>query len=175
MKKVVLLITLLSIFQFNYAQNILDNRHEVKFNAAYLLAGIPEVGYTYLLTEETTLGIDVLFSIDDDVEPFFALTPNYRFHFGHKPAAGFFAEVFAMLNTTESVYVDMYSTFAPGSVIPDYDDKETDLALGIAIGGKFLTKKGFVFEIYGGLGRNLFNDKSLDFIPRMGLTFGKRF
>ena len=80
-----------------------------------------------------------------------------------------------MLNTTESTYVDMYSAFAPGSVIPEYDDKETDLALGVAIGGKFLTKKGFVFEIYGGLGRNLFNDKSLDFIPRMGLTFGKRF
>jgi hypothetical protein len=38
-----------------------------------------------------------------------------------------------------------------------------------------MTNSGFVFEVYGGVGRNLFSNNSEDFVPRFGLTFGKRF
>jgi len=51
----------------------------------------------------------------------------------------------------------------------------TDFALGVAVGGKFITESGFVFEIYGGVGRNLFNNNDYVFVPRFGATFGKRF
>lgn len=175
MKKIIFFSIFLVLSQNIFSQQEQLTKHELKFNAAYLLGGIPEFGYNFILNEESTIGIDVLFSIDDDIEPFFALTPNYRFFFGKKRAAGFFAETFAMLNTTESVQVDAYSQIPGTSIGRNDDNKETDLALGVSIGGKFLTKKGFLFEIYAGVGRNLFNEQSVEMIPRLGVSFGKRF
>lgn len=46
--------------------------------------------------------------------------------------------------------------------------------MGIAAGGKFLTKNGFVGEIYGGVGR-LFGNSNVEAYPRGGITIGKRF
>ena len=144
-------------------------------NTLYVLGGIPEVSYSYIINEESTFGVDILISTKDDLEPFFALTPHYRFYFGKKRAAGFFAETFAMLNVTEGVVYDVYEIFSPDNYVIPEPDRETDVALGISIGGKFVTSKNFIFEIYGGVGRNLFNDRSLEFIPRLGISFGKRF
>lgn len=142
-------------------------KHEIKLNAAYLLAGIPEIGYAQLLSEESSIGIDLLFNIVGDVELKFALTPYYRFYFGNDIAKGFFVEGFGMLNTIET---ETYNGFD----VYDYTD-ETDFALGFSLGGKFVTNNNFTFEIYGGVGRNLFNTKSDDFVPRLGVTIGKRF
>jgi hypothetical protein len=43
-------------------------------------------------------------------------------------------------------------------------DKErfTDFALGFGLGSKWIHRKGFVFEINAGIGRNLFSDNSPD-------------
>ena len=55
----------------------------------------------------------------------------------------------------------------------------TDFALGFGIGGKWITKKGFLFEINSGIGRNLFNPKSRDndyqIVGRGGITIGYRY
>lgn len=146
---------------------------EVKLNVVYLLAGIPEVGYEYLINEESGVGINILFSIDNEIDFKFALTPYYRFYFGKKKAAGFFAEGFGMINTMKPYNDDFYYYDDP--MYTNSTKNETDFALGVAVGGKFMTNRGFVFEIYGGTGRNLFNNNSEDFVPRFGLTFGKRF
>lgn len=149
--------------------------NEIKLNVVYLIAGIPEIGYEYLINEESGVGVNLLFSIDNDIDFKFALTPYYRFYFGKKKAAGFFAEGFGMLNIIDT-YNDYYYYDDPNYPFYSNNGKsETDVALGIAVGGKFITNRGFVFEIYGGMGRNLFNSNSEDFVPRFGITFGKRF
>lgn len=144
-------------------------KHEIKINALYTLIGIPEFGYEYIINEESTAGVDILFS-SEDIELKFAITPHYRFYFGRKPAAGFFTEVFGMLNVTEK---DRYYDY--GSNYKYTPENITDVALGFAVGAKFLTKKEWTFEISGGLGRNLINNDSQDFVPRGGFSIGKRF
>lgn len=55
----------------------------------------------------------------------------------------------------------------------------TDFALGIGLGGKWVTKKGLLLEINAGVGRNLFNnkydDRDYELIGRAGITVGYRF
>jgi hypothetical protein len=129
-----------------------------------------------LINEESSVGADILFSVDNDIDFLFAFTPYYRFYFGKKPAAGFFVEGFGMLNITESDEYYYYEDDYYGS--RSYDEKDTNFALGVSVGAKFLTSKGFVFEFYGGVGRNLFETNSYDdyeFVPRFGITLGKRF
>ena len=53
---------------------------------------------------------------------------------------------------------------------------ETDFALGVSVGGKFISKRGFSTEIYLGLGRNLFQDHFLtEIVTRGGISLGYRF
>ena len=51
--------------------------------------------------------------------------------------------------------------------------------MGVSVGGKWVTKSGFVAEIFGGIGRNILNnDDSSDPIKvagRVGISIGKRF
>ena len=51
----------------------------------------------------------------------------------------------------------------------------TDFALGFGVGSKWIHKKGFVFEINAGIGRNLFSDNSPKIVGRGGITLGYRF
>ena len=56
------------------------------------------------------------------------------------------------------------------------DDTETDFAVGISVGGKFVSKKGFTTEIYLGVGRNLGgNNNGLEAVGRGGISLGYRF
>ena len=180
MKKIILSICLVLVFfNANSQEDEKQTNNEIKLNVAYLIAGIPEVGYEYILNEESSVGADILFAIDNDADIRFAFTPYYRFFFGKKRAAGFFVEGFGMLNTTES-YNDIYYYDPVYGDTYDYSRENiTDFALGVAVGGKFLTNSGFLFEIYGGVGRNLFNNNDYysdyEFMPRFGVTVGKRF
>ncbi len=168
MKKVTLIAMLFMISLSAFSQEeTKPKKNELKINLPYLIGGIPEIGYEYLINNESGVGIDLLFSIDKDTPIDFALTTYYRIYFGEKPTAGFFVEGFGMLNTAEGEeYYDIFDS------ISHY---ETDFALGVSVGGKFMTNKGVIFEICGGVGRNLFNERASDIIPRMGLTIGKRF
>lgn len=171
MKKSIVTLVLSLAFLTSFAQQ-LSYPNEVKINIAYLIGGFPEIGYEYLINDESGVGMDILFAIDNNIDFKFALTPYYRFYFGKKPAAGFFAEGFGMLNTFK-IYDDIY--YFDSEEYESNSENITDFALGISIGGKFVTNKGFVFEIYGGVGRNLFNNGSDEVVPRTGVTFGKRF
>ena len=53
----------------------------------------------------------------------------------------------------------------------------TDFALGIGLGGKWLTKSGFIGELNFGIGRNLFNNNNTDneIVGKAGITIGYRF
>lgn len=183
MKKICLL-ALLALFAFNTSfsqakdsktnpSDTSTNFNELKLNGLFLIVGALELTYERTLNEESGAGITVFFPIDDDVDDVnYFISPYYRFYFGKKYASGFYVEGFGMLNSTD--------TFAFNN--NDFDSRittneTTDFALGIGIGGKWVTKSGFIAEIGVGLGRNLFNNNEQDFefIGKGGINLGYRF
>ncbi|MDD5149424.1 MAG: DUF3575 domain-containing protein [Flavobacterium sp.] len=181
MKKLLLLLCL-TVFTFGYSQEktVIDfPKNEIKGNALFLVAGALEVTYEHLINEESGIGVSLFVPYVSDVSEKFNLTPFYRFYFGKKPAAGFFVEGFGMLNSYKYfTYNGMdYSNGLPLGLM--YNDKvnRTDFALGFGLGAKWVTRKGFLFEINGGVGRNLFNSSDTDYqiVGRGGITLGYRF
>ena len=98
----------------------------------------------------------------------FVITPYYRFYFSKSEdfgSKGFFAEAFSKFAFGESSTEDYF-----------------EIAPGIAVGNKWINRKGFTFEVLFGLGRNLLydpekynNDGRSIGIARGGVAIGKRF
>lgn len=173
-----LLISVLMVTAFGFGQEkekdkVSSKKYEIKGNVLFLVAGALELTYERILNEESGAGVSLFIPYDNTIGTKFSITSYYRFYFGKKPAAGFYAEGFGMLNS----YTQEASNgnFLSGYIGPRKD--VTDFALGFGLGGKWITKKGFVFEINSGVGRNLFNSKSTDYlvVGRGGVTLGYRF
>ena len=108
----------------------------------------------------------------------FVITPYYRFYFTKSEdfgSKGFFAEVFSKFAFGES------QSFLNSLGIDTYEtDNYFDIAPGLAVGSKWINRKGFTFEILFGLGRNLLyeednNDGRSTVVVRGGFSIGKRF
>ena len=149
-------------------------RNEVKLNATNLIGfQFMDLTYENLLNEDSSLGIGVLFYFGTEQDDYwdyrtFSLTPFYRQYFSEAYAKGFFVEGFGMFNSGS--YDDEATLFS--------SDEATfyDFALGISLGGKFVNKKGFMAEIYGGIGRNFFaGENSPEVVSRGGISVGFRF
>jgi len=159
-----------------------NKKNEITLNALTLIAsGWIDVSYEYLINKEASFGIDMQFGFDEnnniDTYRNFSITPNYRVYFSNKYARGFFIEGFGMLHRYKDYYYDELS-----SEPDNYTSKNlTEFSLGISVGGKWVTKSGFVTEIFGGIGRNILNSNDDDgFDPinmagRIGVSIGKRF
>lgn len=78
-----------------------------------------------------------------------------------------------MLNQVDDYVYDYNSNFE------DKNETITDFAIGLGLGGKWITKRGVIFEINAGVGRNLFSEyndnRDLEFVGRGGITVGYRF
>lgn len=168
---------LLSISTFSQEQlenSSSENFNELKLNGLYLVLGAFDFTYERTINEESAFGLNVFLPFDNDIndDVNYYISPYYRFYFGKKYAAGFFVEGFGMLNSTND-YIYSNNGF-------DSDSKEeniTDFALGIGLGGKWITKSGFIGELNLGFGRNLFNNDRSDFeiIGKVGISVGYRF
>lgn len=182
MKKItlitLLLITSVTTFaqQFDEQENL--NQHELKINMSNLI-GFKwlDVGYERILNEEASVGVSTLFSLDSGSEGLdeyrtFSITPYYRHFFSSKYARGFFVEAFTMLHTGKE---EIYSPNNGGFEGAYVDEKFTDLAAGISVGGKFVTKRGFITEIYLGIGRDLLDNSNIEVVGRGGVSIGYRF
>ena len=55
-----------------------------------------------------------------------------------------------------------------------YEDV-TGLALGISVGGKFVSKQGFSTELLLGIGRNFLESENNEAVGRVGISVGYRF
>lgn len=160
-----------------------EPKNELKINALFTIIGMPEFTYERIINEEMAAGVSVAFATEPDIETKFTLTPYYRFYFGKKPAAGFYIEGFGMLNSInipEYRYYNYDYTSDLYSYTTVKEEKYTDFALGFGIGAKWITKKGIVFELNSGVGRNLINANKNDyydhtFVGRGGLSVGYRF
>lgn len=182
MKKISLLILLLlsnlAISQETETVNSIDKKNEIKLNALMLVAGAFEITYERIINEESSFGASIFVPIDAEIDTNFQATGFYRFYFGKKPAAGFFFEGFGMLNGYKdyeysSSYDSYYGYYTGTSKQKNY----TDFALGFGLGGKWITKRGLIFELNGGIGRNLFssNDSDVKLVGRGGISVGYRF
>jgi hypothetical protein len=163
---------------------------EVKVNAFNLIVFKSlDFSYEYLIDSESSVGISALINLQDKEDrdfldgPYynekFAITPYYRRYFSSRYAWGFFLEAFGSYNVQDDTNEDYL--YIPEIDDYDYvlsDETSNNIAFGIAVGGKFVTKQGFLFEVFGGVGRNIItsnNDVASEFVPRLGATLGWRF
>ena len=178
MKKILFVLVLLLTF-FSYAQEEVietsEKKNEIYLNSFNLIAfKWLDVSYERILNEESSVGISGLVSLDYESYGYdsyrkYAITPYYRHFFSKGYAKGFFMEAFAMINGGE---YDWYTYYGDNNYeISNYND----VAFGISVGGKFLSKRGFIGEIHGGIGRNLFDDNAPDVVGRGSISFGYRF
>jgi len=110
--------------------------------------------------------------INDDID--YYISPYYRVYFSKKYASGFFVEGFGMLNSRSyntHFFNDQFD------IIRTEKEKITDFALGIGVGGKWVTTRGMFAELNFGVGRNLFNTNNdiNEFIGKIGVSIGFRF
>ena len=178
MKKITLTALLLisSVILFAQNNNYSEMNNEIKLNMSNLI-GFKwlDVGYERILNEESSIGFGTLISLDDNVDGLdeyrtFSLTPYYRHFFSNKYAQGFFIEAFTMIHSGkfDNYYYDDYN--------PQFNDRKyTDLAVGISVGGKWVTRRGFVAEIYAGIGRDMLDNSDIEVVGRGGVSIGYRF
>lgn len=186
MKNILLICFILLNSALFYAQDEsqVNPKYEIKGNAFNLLIfKAPEFSFEYLINEDSSLGVSILFNLEDiddlnNSGPYyaerFAFTPYYRRYVSGKYAERFFLETFAMLNKQEDYIYDYSNIDANTST----KETSTNVAFGIAIGSKFTSPGGFMFEFYGGVGRNIISSNSIDnfeFVPRLGVSLGYRF
>ncbi|WP_353777219.1 DUF3575 domain-containing protein [Winogradskyella sp. 3972H.M.0a.05] len=156
--------------QDNNEDSAPKNYNEVKFNALSFIIGAVDFGYERTLNEESSIGVSAFIPFDEDIKDDiqYYISPYYRFYFGKKYAAGFFLEGFGMLNSSDRDEILFLNL--------EDDDFVTDFALGIGLGGKWVTNKGFTGELNFGVGRNLFNaNEGSEFVAKIGITVGYRF
>ena len=68
---------------------------------------MPELSYERLISDNSSLGASVAFSLDkkEDMDWRFSFTPYYRMFFGQKKAAGFFIEANSIVvNYVDTIY-----------------------------------------------------------------------
>ena len=182
MKKILFTTLLLICSVVSFAQqnnNYSEMNNELKINMSNLI-GFKwlDIGYERILNEESAIGFGTLISLDNSTEGLdgyrtFSITPYYRHFFSYKYAQGFFIEAFTMIHSGEDEEY-YYSDFPPYD--SDFNEyKYTDLAVGISVGGKWVTERGFVAEIYVGIGRDMLNNSDLEVVGRGGVSIGYRF
>lgn len=147
--------------QSNQDENIsrvnYEKVHELRLGAVKLLAGgFLDVSYEYINTASTGLGASLYIRLDDNLyNERFGVLPYYRFYFGNNKefmGRGFFVEAFAYAyqgKNDEFVSSTQQGTFNEGG------NNFFEIAPGFALGSKWVNSSGFVFQIKGGVGRNI--------------------
>ena len=138
------------------------------------------VGYEKINDSSTAFGTTLFINLggeDSDWNDNLAITPYYRFYFLQSEdygGYGVFAEVFTKFAFGDAeVYNLTSSTYN--------EENYFDMALGLAVGRKWINRKGFTLETLFGVGRNLLFDEESDSgdrsaaSARLNISIGKRF
>jgi len=161
MKKIILLIVIctyaLAQGQFRRQEVSVDVFDALVFRSL-------EITYEYNLNQQNTAGVSGLFNFNEDNADLrynedIVITPFFRHYFTTQFRWNYFGEIFLGINSGEK----------------ENDDRFIDAAFGIAGGVKYVANGGLVVSPLIGIGRNLFTDKSYEFLPRVGLHVGYRF
>ncbi len=162
--------TVIAFGQENNKEEPKEAIHELRLNMTnlILLKGL-NVSYEYFINEESTTGVSVYKSLNEDLDFYktFSVTPYFRHFFSiNSDQKKFFAEVFGMIHNGEQY---LYST--------EDNPNKTHFAMGISAGHKYVSDSGFVVETFFGYGRNLTSQDDDDFplVGRGGISFGYQF
>ncbi|MDC7999222.1 hypothetical protein [Gilvibacter sediminis] len=161
-----------------------ERKHELRLDAIEALA-IPniEINYEYVLSRYSGVGAAINIGLEDSFNEYqaFALTPFYRQYFFNKKeygARGFFVEGMLQFAFGKEEFTEEFAGI-PDREVPGFittDESWFNTGIGIAVGQKWVSNNGFVFELSIGGGRYLL---SPDFGPegffRGGLLVGYRF
>ena len=171
MKKIVFILLCIPFISFgqNSTNAINENRYEVKVNGLSVIFNAIDIEFERTINAESSFGISTFYSFGDQFDNLKYVSPYYRVYFGKKHAAGFFVEGFGMLNSQEEIK----STIVGPSSISLMRGNVTDFALGVGIGGKWITKKGLIGQANLGVGRNLFHTGLGDeYVFKLGISIG---
>lgn len=191
MKKLTFIVSLF-FYALTFAQveDAPVKKHELKANAFNLIVfKAADFSYEYLINEESSIGASLLFNLQKNdsnrdyidgphYQEKFAFTPFYRRYFSSKYAWGFFLEAFGMFNIQDDYDSYDYDIVYDPNISINRDETSSNVAFGISIGGKFVSKGGFAFEVFGGVGRNVYQSNenhASEIVPRLGASLGYRF
>lgn len=156
--------------------------NEVKINLPLALAGSIDLSYERILLEDLSLGASGSVAWSKSYPYRYSVMPYARWFFWkHRgqdayPGAGFFIEVNSGFFSATGE--KNYGYNEGGSLhIETKTAQEFGAGLGLGIGWKWISKSGFVGEIFTGGGRN-FVPASKDMVPayfRAGISLGYRF
>ena len=174
--KIILVLTtvlVVMIQKIAHSQDSLSyKKNEIRVNLLSSILNLPAIDYERLLTTNTSVGLAIGLGIgsEDYFSQFKVLViPHYRVYFGKEDAAGIFIEgnlAFARIQDNDVVYLNN---------VPTKKLITNNFGLGAAIGEKYITKNGYIGEIFGGIGRLFGTKRSIAFYPRVGVSLGKRF
>lgn len=153
-------------------------KHEIRLNALDLVVHPAiHVYYERIVDESNGFGASLFLNFGDNEASYqnFAFTPYYRFYFLNRKdfgASGLFVEVFSSFS---SMNFDYYSYD-----IEEKSENEFQFSMGIALGKKWVNRKGFTFETFIGVGRYFIDRDDENYYGpeahgRFGLSIGKRF
>lgn len=159
-------------------------KNELSIGALNLVVfGALDLAYERILTPNSSWAIEAfILALDRDNEDLgdayskdFSLTGKYKYFFGDRSTWGFYVNGLAMISSGEDDN-DYYVYDENGTAIYRNDTKNyTDVALGFGLGGKFVAKQGFVFDLSTGIGRNLFSSDSPTIVGQLNANLGYRF
>jgi len=159
-------------------------KNELTIGALNLVVfGALDLSYERILNPSSSWSIEAfILALNRDNEDLggayskdYSLTGKFKYFFGERNAWGFYVNGLAMINSgkdNNDYYT--YDEFDTGTYISD-TTKYTDLALGFGLGGKFVAKQGFVFDLSAGIGRNLFSSVSPTIVGQLSANLGYRF
>ena len=163
------------VLLFVVAFSATAQEHEVKLDVLDLsVFKTLDVTYQYILNEESAVGISVLKNLSNSDNIFnyredFVITPFYRQYFDFSGMSNVYGEAFFAVNSGRD-FVDSDNDGVDETI------KYTDGAFGFVIGKSYISPRGFVLDLYAGLGRNLFDaEGSPTIVPRIGINAGFRF
>ena len=156
-----LLLGIIILPLFSQSSDISDyGKHEFKIDLGYLFVPCLKLEYEYILSEESSVGA-VCFFGSEDIDMAFQALAIYRWYFGNEPISGFFLEGHVGFSRLRNYDFET----------EDYDNS---LGAGIALGRKWVSKKGVALDIFAGVGKTTSYYSDSTFYPRMGITLGKR-
>ena len=165
----------------NETSAVLDTKHELRLDALDALGFTSvELNYEYVLSKYSGVGAALTLNFGDTDDSFngqkFALTPFYRQYFLNKKeygATGLFVEGMMQLAAGEQVF---YEFFPDTGTSTEKDENWFNVGAGLAVGQKWVSNNGFVFELSAGGARYFVNgDNQPDAFFRGGVLVGYRF
>ena len=169
---------------FEAADSFGNNEIRVNFFDLLVLPGFHGY-YEKIIDENSSYGTGLFINFSDNlssdvVHRRFAISPYYRLYFLNRKdygAKGLFVELFSSFASAKNMNDDnLYDV-----IYDDFDDRDNifRVSVGATIGRKWITRSGYTFEPFIGVGRYLDSQDSNGGNPeahlRLGFSIGKRY